>query len=273
MNRRSFFKAIMTSGLILTGASFLTGCEDGQVKPLSAQEALTNHSVYIAALDKVKLSHKLGISLMEELNLSMKVSGSYSFDTEFTLPWYLGPKIGLDKNEYLLSKYSSSELLFSGYGIGDRLNMDYRGKTYGDIPISKKLASLGFKDMKEFYSFIFDKISSYSSTEAFVLIDLLDQKGILNTEEILNEKNIFMKSEELMKDLFKDYIGYEKSLLSTKEEIDSFTYDSVKENWSLIINDKVVIFSKEDFLIYALSYMICEEILLKAPMGVSINVH
>jgi hypothetical protein len=272
MDRRTFFKSLIATGIFAATASVFTGC-DSETKVLTAKEVLEKHSNLLSVIDYTQLTYKKGVSVLEELNFARANENKMSIDTIFTLPWYVGPKINLDKNEYFVKAYANESLLFTGFGIGDKVELNYRSSNlFSGKDTVSRANELGFEDIKSLYMYVFDKLTSYTATEVFVMIDLLDQKGILKKEDILNIENINKETKLLIQREFSGYINHEISMATSNKEKSAAKINLPKSKWNLRIENKVVSLKEEDFKIYALTYMICNKIIENTPRGTKVNV-
>ena len=175
MNRRNFFKSIVASGLLLATASVFTGCSVSN-SLLSPQETVDLKNNRIATIEFVQIQYKKGLYVMEELNFRTGTEDSVSFDTNFTLPWYVGSKINVAQNDYLLASYSSNALLESGYGLGNKIEPMYR---YSSLATPEKLNSsiTNFSGKSAFSLFksilFFSILYTYSESSLFKTASIL----------------------------------------------------------------------------------------------------
>lgn len=268
MNRRNFFKSIVASGLLLATASVFTGCSVSN-SLLSPQETVDLKNNRIATIEFVQIQYKKGLYVMEELNFRTGTEDSVSFDTNFTLPWYVGSKINVAQNDYLLASYSSNALLESGYGLGNKIEPMYR---YSSLATPEKLNSLGFKSTKDLYIFVFDKLTSYSSEEVFTFLKKYDSEGIIDIADILDLEKLQKENDRFIVEQFKNYIEFEKSYQATLNEKNNVNTDIPMNKWFFYTNNKQVNFLKEDFLIYTMTKIIVDSLLDNSPKGFKAHV-
>lgn len=244
MNRRLFVKSA-----VLATPFLITGCSFNFIE--SKQEILDKNNSLLATIDYIQIFYKKGLRKMEDLNFSLINSNQY-IGANYTLPWYVGPNISLDKNEYLLKTYNQEPLLFNGFGIKNRLNMD--------LP-NKGLSKIGYSSIEQLYSIIFDKITSYSKYEVFAMIEKLEEDGILNKGYILDLRNVELHTEKLLRKKYEFYINYETSMALSDTDRKFIDNNLINPKWKFRVGDKLVTLNKEDYLIYGLVSMICEQII------------
>ena len=260
MKRRNFIKLSLSVGLL----SLLSGCNDS--KTITPEEAIKYHSDLVSVIDIVKIHFNDSLSTMSIFGLNFNDKDNPSLDTEYSLPWYIGPKLNLSKNEYFVDLYSDTDLLFLGYGIKDRINLMLRKDTFQGISAEEKSRNLGFSSTIDLYKYVFNYISSYSATEVFVKLKNLESINAISTDKILNESFIKKENDKLIRDIFKNYISFEKEINNTV-----ITTDSLLRKTHYTINGEKVHFIKSDFEIYTLSLIIVKEILNNTKKGIKIN--
>jgi len=265
MNRRSFLKGISLS-LITAMTISMTGCNFSS--ELTPEEALEEHSHLISVIDSLKMNYNNNIKTMDSIGLIFPDSEDNLIDTEYSLPWYIGSKINLSKNEYFIKKYTSEDLLFNNFGIKNKYKLFYFNKTYKGKSANERSIQLGFESINDLYKSILYKLTTYSATDIFIELKTLEKLGILNTEEILNSNKINEFNEKFVKNLFNNYIQFEKSL-ETKEN--NYSLNNYLKLWKYSVNDKKINFIKEDFELYSFAITLTELILTNTPKGVNIN--
>lgn len=268
MNRRSFFKSIAASSFLLAATSVFTGCSITD-NLLSPQETVDKKANKIATIEFVQIQYKKGLYVMEELNFKTKTEKNTSFDTNFTLPWYVGSKINVVQNDYLLATYSSNALLESGYGLGNKIEPMYRNSS---LATPEKLNSLGFKNTKELYIFVFDRLTSYSSEEVLTFLKKYDSENIINISDILDLENLQKENDKFIVEQFKNYIEFEKNYQATLTDKNKINNEIPFSKWFFYTDNKQVNFIKEDFLIYTMTKLIVDNLLDNAPKGFRANV-
>lgn len=268
MNRRTFFKSIVASSLLLATTSVFTGCSVTN-SLLSTQETVDTKANRIATIEFIQIQYKKGLYVMEELNFRTRTEDSVSFDTNFTLPWYVGPKINVAQNDYLLATYSSNALLESGFGIGNRIEQLYRNNSSAN---PSKLNSLGFRTTKELYTFVFDRLTSYSATEVYSFLKTYDSEGIINISDILDLESLQEDNDKFVGNEYKKYIEFEKAYEATQTDKKKVDKEIPLDKWYFNSGNKQVHFLKEDYLIYTMTKLIVDGLLEKSSKGFKANV-
>lgn len=268
MNRRSFFKSIVASGLLVAIASVFTGC-NSSVEQITPKEAIEKHSNLVSVIDYIQIQYNKGLYVLEELNFKTKTEDKVSFDTKYTLPWYIGPQMNIGQNKYFITTYSAGNLLETGFGIGDKIDLMYRGNQY---VTPARLNELGFSTIKELYSFVFNKVTSYNSAEAYILLDILERHGVLKVSELLNLDYLTVENDKFIRNEFRHYLGHENVLATSDKDRELLATEIPMDKWFAFVGTKQVHFLKEDYLIYSFTKLIVDAILEKAPKGQKINV-
>jgi len=269
MQRRFFLKSIslVTAAVLLP--SLMTGCHQDDLKTkdkISIKEALLKHTAGVAVIDGIIMKHKKSINDFEDYNYLLKNDEDRSsLETILTLPWFMGPKIQMDKDDYALAKYSNSNLIFSGYGISTRvkeISSKLKNKTLDGykeedkklvLSTEKILVDLGMKSEKELYLYIFDKLTSYQASEVYVMLDYLNTKGVINIEKLLNTDYLNESNERLISYMYNNYISYEDN----KED----TYP--KDSWGFrdLHTGQWVTLNKNDFMPYTFTFLVMNSII------------
>ncbi len=269
MNRRTFFKSIVASGLMFATTSVLTGCSVTN-NLLSTQETVDKKANRIATIEFIQIQYKKGLYVMEELNFRTRTEDSYSFDTNFTLPWYVGSKINVVQNDYLLATYSATPLLESGYGIGNKIEPMYRTNS---AATPAKLNALGFRTTKELYSFVFDRLTSYSSSEVYSFLKAYDSEGVISLSNILDLEYLQEENDKFVANEFRKYTEFEKAYEATQTDKKKVESELPLDKWYFYsANNKQVHFLKEDYLIYTMTKLIVDGLLEKSSKGFKANV-
>lgn len=242
MTRRGFI-ALQAIGL----GMLVSGC-NGTLFSLNPNERmLYNHTSLLAAIDLVQMPYKKGLVSMEDLSF-MYNSKSY-VGTRHLLPWFVGAKIDLNKNDYFIKGFTNEDLLYTGYGIKDRLSLHYSKNRV-------KVISLGFENAIQLYLAVFDRVSSYSKYELLSYLERLEAGGLLNKEELLDYNSIKNKNNLFIGEMFNNYNEYEETVKITKESL-----PVINKKWKITINKEPVHISENDYLIYSFTHTICESIL------------
>lgn len=258
MNRRMFFHSILASLLLVSSSAMLTGCKE--------ETNFQKESKLIPVIEYVQLSHKKSLHLMEDLGFTMRYKSKFSQDALFTLPWFVGPKLDISKNDYLIKLYSTEDLLFTGYGLGDKINLYYRSTN------EERINELGFDSSKDLFEFVYNKLTSYNPKDVYIMLSILEEKNILKTEDVLNMENIDNMNNELLKFNFNNYNEFDQSMVATAEEKRLVTNNPLN-SWRLSVNGKQVSLTKADFIPYSLTLIIMNEIIKNTPKGQVINVY
>jgi len=273
LNRRDFIRLSLTSGaLTLIGGAF-SGCSQN-INKVSKAEVIDRESNLISAIDYTQMSFKDSIRYMEGVNLTRKDYKKYSFDLEFSLPWFIGPRVDMDKDNYFVRRYSNEDLLFTDFGIGNRLYFDYRYK-YKELGLEKKFTvdqkaiSLGYDSLEDMYISIFIILTTYQPKETYVFLKKYADMGLIDLDSILNISNIKKDTEKLIRKYYNSYYSFEDNAKDNgiKSNLDNTLY-----NWFVIIDNKEIKLKKEDYYIYALTDKIVTNILINSHKGQIINV-
>lgn len=258
MNRRMFFHSILASLILVSSASILTGCKE--------ETNYQKETKLIPVIEYVQLSHKKNLHLMEDLGFTMRYKSKFNQDALFTLPWFVGPKLEISKNDYLIKLYSTEDLLFTGYGLGDKINLYFRSTS------EERIHELGFDTSKDLFEFVYNKLTSYSPKDVYIMLSVLEENKILKTEDILNMENIESMNNDLLSFNFNNYNEFDKSMVATPEEKRLVTNNPLN-SWRLSVNGKQVSLTKGDFIPYSLTIMIMNDIIKNTPKGQTINVY
>jgi len=270
MIRRSFLKniSVVVAALIIPG--IFSGCEDE--KTITPKEAVEKHAEGVAVLEYVLENHRQAVYAMDDFGYTVNIESlkdSGSVDLILTLPWYMGPKIEMSKNDYVLNKYSEANFLFTGYGIKSRIReVSAKFKAYTRRNMSEDeeakiksteaiLIKLGLDSEVDLFLYIYDKLTSYSAPEVYVLMDYLAKKGVIDRSEILSKEYIDTAADKLIEFMYSNYIDFEEGK----------PYMSKDKNGVLIwgftdpSSQKEVHFSRSAYIPYALTFIIMNNII------------
>lgn len=174
---------------------------------------------------------------------------------ETTLAGCYGPSIILTEENFDLLKFSNKTMLFSGYGIKDKIylltasNMSFKEK---DI----RSRELGFKDLNHMFNYLFNFYKTKDISEISLQLDFLKENNLLSFNSLSN-KSINKKNQEIINYTY----FYYNQLESNVEE---------KNKYGIWINNKFIVFTKEDFKPYALLIQIMDQLLTNNTKGVMI---
>lgn len=258
MNRRMFFNSILASVLLVSSASVITGCQ--------YETSFQKESKLIPVIEYAQLSHKKNLQLMEDLGYTQRYKSNFSQDVLFTLPWFVGPQLDISKNDYLVKMYSTEDLLFTGFGLGDKINLYYRNVD------NNRLNQLGFESSKDLFEFVYNKLTSYSAKDVYIMLAVMEERKILSVKDVLNYERINQKNKDLIGFNFYNYNEFDKSMVSTPAEKELLNENPLK-SWRLSVNGKQVSLTESDFIPYALTVIICDEIIKNTPKDQVINVY
>mgnify|MGYP002744952575 CR=1 FL=1 len=125
----------------------------------------------LAIFKDIKESYINGLEKADRYNLYLPQSYYSEYpDLSVTLPFVYGAKLEMDREHYMIRRYSNRVLLYANYGIKDRFNM-----IYSDVGDYGRLQELGFNSFSELYLFVFDKLTSYPLKESYDFIRMRSQ--------------------------------------------------------------------------------------------------
>jgi hypothetical protein len=203
---------------------------------------------------------------MENIGFIVRDKNKFSEDLSFTLCWYFGPKLDISREDYLVKMYSSDDLLFTGYGLGDKISLIYN--SFGE----EKIHDLGFNNAKELHSFIYNKLTSYSARDVYFMLENMEDHGLLKVTDIVNYDNLMTERDSLLGFNFYNYNQFDKSMLDTPSQ-EKYVNATRINDWTITVNGRRVHLTKEDFDIHAMTAMICKSILKNAEKGDITNVY
>ena len=238
--------------LSLTCAFILGGCfEQPSVRILTQEEQNEKTRSELAVFKDIKESYINGREKADRYNLYVPQSYYSEYpDLSVTLPFVYGAKLEMDREHYMIRRYSNRVLLYSNYGIKDRFNM-----TYSDVGDYGRLQELGFNSFGELYLFVFDKLTSYPLKESYDFIKELEKAGVVDSDEVLNFSRADKRNEDYIRNLFSNYFDFEK------ESFQNTDIDESLSHWYLSANDKLITLSKDEFKIYSLTDFIVKKAL------------
>ncbi|MGB2552807.1 hypothetical protein ACPF04_06465 [Campylobacter sp. MOP51] len=175
----------------------LSGCGTANTAPrpelISQQKAI---------LEDIAYYHKEGLKNASAINL---FSSEYT-GVDFGIPWYFGAKINMEKKDYDFLVNQEIPVLMSGYGIRDRINIDFQG-----YKNNSKVMGLGFVDIRELYVFIFDRVTNSSSNEMHRILSAMQDHGLLNVSEVVDSDALNSYTDGYLNKIFARYIELDSS--------------------------------------------------------------
>lgn len=178
---------------------------------------------------------------------------SLSFFKDFTLPGYVGPSMAISEDEYFLTKYADKDLLFSNYGIKDRIYL-----LTGPMPIDAKddkAREYGFKDAQHMFEYLFifyAKLDTYSLNKD---LNKLKSKGLIKSKAF-SKQNLDAEHYLLIQNLFQTYMMFE-----------NMTEVKILKEWSFTVDNKKITFTEEDFKPYSFTLTLMKELLYSEKKG------
>jgi hypothetical protein len=272
MNRRNFIKS---SSLLALSAPFIimSGCSSTNVA--TPEFILEHDSNLLSVIDNIKMTYEENIKTMNDIGLIFNEDNNDKLDIEFSLPWYIGSKIGLSSDKYFIKKYTSEDLLFLSFGIKDKINLFFFNDSYNGLSSNKRAIELGFNSIIDLYTNVLYKLTSNDPIESLIYLKYLEKNSILEVSNLLNYNKIKEKNEKVIKNLFSNYLKIEEEFdtynINNQEIKKSKNIDSYLKEWKYSINDKRINFIKEDFEIYTLSILITENILKNTKKETTLN--
>jgi len=238
--------------LSLACAFILGGCfEQPSVRALTQEEQNEKTRSELTVFKDIKESYINGLEKADRYNLFLPQSYYSEYpDLSVTLPFVYGAKLEMDREHYMIRRYSNRVLLYANYGIKDRFNM-----TYSDVGDYGRLQELGFNSFGELYLFIFDKLTSYPLRESYGFIKELEKAGVVDSDEVLNFSRADKRNEDYIRNLFSNYFDFEK------ESFQNTDIDESLSHWYLSVDDKLITLSKDEFKIYSLTDFIVKKVL------------
>lgn len=173
---------------------------------------------------------------------------SLSFFKDFTLPGYIGPSMAITEDEYFLNKYADKDLLFSNYGVKDRIYL-LTGNQSIDSK-DEKAKSYGFKNLQHMFEYLFifyAKKDNYSLNKD---LNKLKEKGLISSSAF-SKQNLNKEHKDLLNNVFYTYLMFEKS-----PDI------KILKEWSFTVDGKKITFTEEDYKPYAFTLVLMKELLL-----------
>ncbi len=229
------FRTIFKFSLSCSALILLTACSNQpDIEPLQEK--------YASTLTKLKDADYKSSYLSEDIGIFQ----------EKTLPAYFGASLIMSQDDYTILKFSGDTLLFNNYGVDNYVYSFLRsgtGLSYDFLDYRAK--SYGFKSAKEMYSYLYNFFHTRNSKEILFTLAFLEQKDLLNIEDVFNEKALNNKIDEITLTIFNPYIKFENG---NKE---------LKDEWVLNISDKKISFKREDYLLYAQVLLIMDQLLQK----------
>ena len=238
--------------LALACAFILGGCfEQPSVRTLTQEEQNEKIRSELVVFKDIKESYINGLEKADRYNLYLPQSYYSEYpDLSVTLPFVYGAKLEMDREHYMIRRYSNRVLLYANYGIKDRFNM-----TYSDVGDYGRLQELGFNSFGELYLFVFDKLTSYPLKESYDFIKELEKAAVVDSDEVLNFNRADKRNEDYIRNLFSNYFDFEK------ESFQNTDIDESLSHWYLSANDKLITLSKDEFKIYSLTDFIVKKVL------------
>ena len=231
----------------------LGGCFGVQpsAKTLTQEEQNEKTRSELVVLKNVKESYISGLEKANKYGFYLPQTYYSEYpDLSVTLSFIYGAKLEIDREHYMIRRYSNRILLYANYGIKDRFNM-----FYSDVGDYGRLQELGFNSFEELYLFIFNKLTSYPLKESYSFIKELEKENVIDIEEVLNFYKVEERNEEYIKTLFANYIDFEK------ESFQNTNIDEALSHWYLNLDEKLITLSKDEFKIYSLTDFIVKNIL------------
>ena len=228
----------------------LSGCLGSfSTKTPTKEEQSEKTRSELTVLKDVKESYLTGLERANKYNLYVSYYSDYP-DLAVTIPFIYGAKLEIDREHYMVRRYSKRVLLFPGYGIKDRFNMTYSEE--GDYG---RLQELGFNSFESLYLFVLNKLTSYSLNESYAFISELEKSGILKSSEALDFNEVQSRNEKYIKKLFANYLDFEK------ESFQNTDIDEALKFWFLDINDRLITLNKDEFKPYSMTDFIVKKLL------------
>lgn len=167
---------------------------------------------------------------------------------EMTLPAYIGPSLALSESEYLLLKYAEKNLLFSNYGIKDRLFILTGNKSPDEKNNLAK--SYGFIDFKHMFEYFFYFYNNKNEHELKNALSFLENKKLISSLDIFSKENINLETDKLIQSTYYNYFIFENSNSS-----------ELKKEWSFLIDKEKIAFIKDDYKPYAFILTLIKELI------------
>lgn len=167
---------------------------------------------------------------------------------EMTLPAYIGPSLALSESDYILLKYAEKNLLFSNYGIKDRLFILTGNKSPDEKNIIAK--QYGFIDFKHMFEYLFYFYNNKNEHELKNALSFLEKKQLISSLNVFSKKNIDLETEKLIQSTYYNYFLFENSSSS-----------ELKSEWSFLIDKEKIAFTKNDYKPYAFILTLIKELL------------
>lgn len=243
--------------LVFIFGLLLSGCF--QPTPQEREIALSNE---MASLLTVRQQYKNSLMDIYRHNLYMGYKSKY-VEVEFSLPWFYGPNISMDKELYFLKRYRQIALLEAGFGLRDRLSIHYQANT--KITLEKMMMNAydyGFHELSEMYEFLLYKLAFHPENESYEFLKFLEKNKLIKTSDILDFNKMKKRRTDFIKELYENYITFETKEFKKVDKTIPDYKDTIPLNvWFAEINGNKIYFSEEDYSMLSLVDTIMLELL------------
>lgn len=228
----------MRTLLLLCLGLFITGCVQKDISVVNPTEQI----------QKVKNKDTVHLDNIKKITAQgYYLNDSLSVFKELTLPGYVGPSMALSQEEYILKKYSKSPLMFSKYGVKDRLFL-----LTGTKSLDKKntiAQSYGFKDLNDMFEYLFFFWTKKETSMLETDLKSLAKKDLVDLDSF-KKANLDAATNELVFDIYSNYLKFE-----------NINDAVILDEWFFTIDGKQIIFKKEDYKPYAFILILIKELL------------